>query len=93
MTRVPNKLATLWLSNATEMRSTALAADRLNRTSTSMNFQNVATSGTSPTNRYTIAPKISGGTTRRGKMSKRIYTMQCSSSDSCMEERYYDKVD
>ena len=71
MTSVPTRLATLVLANATEMRRTALAVARLNRTRTRRNFQNVATSGTSPTSLYTIAPKTRGGTTRRGMMSNR----------------------
>ena len=71
MISVPTKLATLELANATEMRRTALAVARLKRTRTSRNFQKVVTSGTRPTSRYTIAPKTSGGTTRRGKISKR----------------------
>ena len=48
MTRVPMRLATLVLSNAIESRRMTVAVVRLKSTSVSMNFQNVATSGTSP---------------------------------------------
>ena len=83
MTSVPTRLATLVLAKATDMRRTELAVARLKRTRTSRNFQNVATSGTRPTSRYTIAPKTSGGTTLRGKMSKS--TCEANFSDHTLE--------
>ena len=70
---MPTRLATLVLANATLIRSTALAVARLKSTRMRRNFQKVATSGTSPTSLYTIAPKTSGGTTRNGMMSKRTW--------------------
>ena len=73
ITSVPTRLATLVLANATEMSNTALAVARLNKTKTSKNFQKVATSGTKPTRRYTMAPNTSGGTTRSGMISKRTW--------------------
>ena len=72
MTRVPMRLATLVLSNAIESRRMTLAVVRLNRTRVNMNFQNITTSGTSPIHAYMIPPNTSGGTTRSGRMSKRI---------------------
>lgn len=71
ITNVPAKFATLVLSHATAMSSTALAVVRLNSTSVSRNFQNAATVGTKPTRPYTIPPNSMGGTMRKGKMSNR----------------------
>lgn len=56
MISVPTKLAMLVLANAIESNRITLAVVKLNMTRTSMNFQNVATSGTSPTNPYIMAP-------------------------------------
>ena len=53
---VPTKLAMLVLAKAMESNRITLAVVKLNMTKTSMNFQKVATSGTSPTNPYMIAP-------------------------------------
>ena len=72
MVSVPTRLATPISANVTEIKRTALAVARLNNTRTIKNFQKVATSGTNPTIRYTMAPNTRGGTTRKGKMSKRI---------------------
>jgi hypothetical protein len=71
MTSVPTKLATLMLENAMESSNTTLAVVRLKSTRMRMNFQNAATVGTSPTSPYTIPPNISGGTSRKGRMSNR----------------------
>ena len=48
MMSVPTRLATLVLEKAIESKRITLAVVRLNRTSVSMNFQKIATSGTSP---------------------------------------------
>ena len=48
MTRVPTRLATLVLENAIDSSRMTLAVVRLKRTSVSMNFQKIATSGTRP---------------------------------------------
>ena len=72
MIKVPTKLATLMLLNAIDNKRMTLAVVRLNNTSVSMNFQKAATVGTSPMRPYTMPPKTNGGTTRRGRMSKRI---------------------
>lgn len=73
MTNVPTKLATLMLSNTIESSRTTLAVVRLKRTNASRNFQKPATVGTSPTRPYTIPPNIRGGTSRRGRISNKIY--------------------
>ena len=72
MTIVPIRLATLVFAHAMEMSRITLAVVRLNSTSVSINFQKAATVGTKPTRPYTIPPKSNGGTTRSGRMSKRI---------------------
>ncbi len=76
MINVPTKLATLTLANAIESKRMTLAVARLKRMRVSMNFQNVATSGTRPTRPYMIDPKTSGGTTRSGSISKRTCVSQ-----------------
>ena len=49
MINVPTRLATLTLAKAIESSNMTLAVAKLNRIRVSMNFQNVATSGTRPT--------------------------------------------
>ena len=72
MTSVPMRLATLVLSHAIESRRMTVAVVRLKSTSVSMNFQNVATSGTSPIHAYMMPPNTIGGMMRSGRMSNRI---------------------
>ena len=72
MTRVPTRLATLMLANAMESHRTTLAVVKLKRTSVSRNFQKPGTVGTRPASPYTMPPNITGGTRRKGRMSKRI---------------------
>lgn len=71
--RVPTKLATPMLANAIDNSKITVAVVRLNKTSVSMNFQNVSIVGTNPINPYTIPPNARGGTIRKGRMSKRIW--------------------
>lgn len=76
MTKVPTKLATLGLSNAIERRSTTLAVVKLKSTRVRRNFQNATTVGTRPTSPYTMPPNTSGGTSRKGRMSKRTFKLR-----------------
>jgi len=69
--RVPTKLATDVLSKMMETKRTAVAVARLNKTRVNINFQYTATSGTRPIKPYTMPPNSRGGTTRRGRISKR----------------------
>jgi hypothetical protein len=71
MMSVPTKLAMLMLENAALRSRHTAAVVRLKRMSVSINCQYAAAVGTSPMSGYAIAPNTNGGTTRRGRMSKR----------------------
>lgn len=68
---LPNRFATPVSATATLRNNTILDAARLNSTSVRMNFQNDATLGFRPASPYTIEPRMKGGMTRKGRMSKR----------------------
>lgn len=71
MTRLPTRLATPRSLMATLRKKTILLAVKLNRTKIMMNFQKQDTSGLRPASPYTMDPRMNGGMTRRGMMSKR----------------------
>lgn len=73
MTILPSKFATPVSAIATLRNSTILEAAKLNSTKVRMNFQNEATLGFNPAKPYTMEPRIKGGITRNGKMSKRTF--------------------
>ena len=56
MIKVPNNPATPMSANAIDKSRTQVAVARLNKTKTSINFQNMACVGTRPTKPYTIPP-------------------------------------
>ena len=88
MTSVAIRLATLTLAKLIDKRRITLAVVRLNITRASMNFQNVVTAGTRPTRPYRIEPYTIGGTTLKGRISKRTYkkymSIYCPEISSCL---------
>jgi hypothetical protein len=85
ITIVPIRLATPVSAHAIDISKITLAVVRLNNTRVRMNFQKAGTVGTKPTRPYTMPPKSNGGTTRRGRISNRIYAQAVTSRDTNVE--------
>ena len=70
ITRTPSKFATPLFRTTMPMNKQIAAAAKLNSTKNRTNFRNWGHAGISPVIGYTITPRMIGGMSRRGMISK-----------------------